>query len=98
MRNSTDAEIVVGEVEVTEGKGFRLKGTIVSAVPAAGRESIAEAGQGVTLTPYFPGGAPDTANTAHRRMMELSGLHPGAKIRCRIALDAGGSWRIVSAE
>ena len=92
------AEILVDEVEPRDGTGYLLRGTILSASPAGGRASIAEAGQRVTLTPLFPGGTPDLSSPAHRRMMDLSGSRRGAKVRCRIALDGAGAWRIVTVE
>ena len=104
QRNLTDAEILVESVERGEGNNYALSATVLTVFPSGGSTSIAETGQRITLRPYFTGGTPDLTTPANqaepgqRRLMELAAVEPGQKIRCRIALDSRGTWRIISAD
>jgi hypothetical protein len=95
-QNLTDVEILVRGIETDTGTGYLLRGTILSASAAGGAASLAEPGQSVTLTPYYAAGSPDPADAGERRLMELSSTPPGETVRCRIALDGRGAWRIIS--
>ena len=95
-RNLSDAEVVVTEVR-PEGGSYLLRGRVVNAVPVGGSASMAERGQEISLAPWYGEGGPDPANPAHQRLIALSGAIPGDTVRCRIAVDSGGSWRIISA-
>jgi hypothetical protein len=96
-RNLSDAEIRVDRFE-SRGDLYVLRGYVVSATPVGGSEGMAEAGQEISLTPWFPGDRPDPGNPTHSRLLTLTGVPPGSTIRCRIGLDAGGGWRIISVE
>ena len=95
--NLSDAEIRIDRFE-SAGEFFALKGHVVSATAVGGAAGIAEPGQEISLTPYFPGAGPDPGNPSHSRLLALPGVPPGSTIRCRIALDSAGAWRIVSVE
>jgi hypothetical protein len=94
-KNLADAEISIDRFEPA-GELYVLRGRVVSATPVGGAAGIAEPGQEISLTPWFPGDRPDPGNPAHSRLLSLPEVPPGSTIRCRIALDAGGAWRIVS--
>ena len=97
-QNLTDVEIEVERVEIVADSGYILRGTVVSVSPVGGTASIAETGQSISLRPHFPAGSPDLSDPGHRRLMDLAATGPGDRIRCRIALDGRGAWRIVSAK
>jgi hypothetical protein len=94
-QNLSDAEIRIDGFE-SRGELYALRGHVVSATPVGGSAAMAEPGQEITLTPWFPGGRPDPSNPTHSRLLTLPGVPPGSTIRCRIGLDAGGAWRIIS--
>lgn len=96
-KNLTEAEIRIDRFE-SLGGSYVLKGSVVTATPVGGAANIAESGQEISLTPYFPGDRPDPGNPTHSRLLSLPEVPPGSTIRCRIALDAGGAWRIVSVD
>lgn len=97
-QNLTDVEIEVEGVGSESDSGYTLRGRIVSVSPVGSSIPIAETGQSISLRPYFPSGRPDLNDAAHRRMIDLAATPAGKRIRCRIALDGGGAWRIVSAK
>lgn len=97
-RNLSDADIVVESVEQGSAGGYVLRGRIIRIHRTGGSGSIAGEGQALALTPLYPGGEPDSRNDAHRRLMGLSRSVPGDTVRCRIALDGTGAWRITSAD
>jgi hypothetical protein len=94
-QNLSDAEIRIDAFE-TRGELYAVRGHVVSATPVGDSAGMAEAGQEITLTPWFPGGRPDPSNPTHSRLLTLTGVPPGSTIRCKIALDAEGAWRIIS--
>ena len=96
-RNASDASILVRSI-VTDGDSYRLKGLVLSAVPVGSAASILEAGQELTFTPSYRGGYPDPADSARAKLAALARKAPGDTVRCRITLEEGGAWRIVSAE
>ncbi len=97
-QNLADVEIEVEGVGTVSDSGYILRGKIVSVSPVGGSLPVAETGQSISLRPYFPSGSPDLNDAAHRRMVDLAATPAGERIRCRIALDGRGTWRIVSAK
>lgn len=89
-RNLTDAEVRVDEVTTGEEGETLLRATVVKAAEAGGAASIAEPGQSIVLRPASSGNAATGVG--------LRSLAPGSTLRCRIALDAAGVWRILSVE
>ena len=97
VRNASDASILVRSI-VTDGDSYRLKGLVLAAVPVGSATSMAEPGQELTLAPSYREGYPDPADSARVRLAALARKAPGDTVRCRITLDQGGAWRIISAE
>jgi len=94
-RNLSDAEIRIDAFE-TRGASYVLRGHVVTVAPVGDAVGMAEPGQEIALTPYFPGDRPDPSNPGHSRLLTLPGVPPGSTIRCRIGLDGEGAWRILS--
>jgi len=71
------------------------------APPAGGSQNMADAGRVLNLWPMYPGSSGSTTGPANRndgRLLAFAGVLPGQVIRCGIAMDRDGSWRIISTE
>ena len=93
--NLSDAEIRIVRFEPLTGS-YILHGVVVRATPVGNAAWLAEEGQEIALRPYFPGDRPDPGDPDHSRLMTLPNVPAGSVIRCRIAMDSAGAWRILS--
>lgn len=94
-QNLSDALVLISGIDPGP-EFYTLRGRVISAVPVGGSVSMAEPGQEIALTPYYGEGGRADGNPAHERLAGLAGATAGDTVQCRITLDSGGAWRIVS--
>lgn len=93
--NVSAVEFEVEGVEKTGEDRYLVRGRVLSARPAGSGESLAEAGQLLTLA-VETDAVGDSSGGPDRAFATVVGARKGQKVRCDITLGADGTWKIVS--
>lgn len=95
--NTSRVALLVERID-PQGESFILHGRVLSSESVGSAVSMAEVGQDIALAPYYPREEPDLSDPAQRKVVALGSRPPGDTVRCSIALDSRGGWRILSAD